>query len=151
MELYLPPVKENKRAARPKIKWTDEMLRELTDRFPHEFTFMLVKSLEISPRSIIRKARELGLEKEPGFLEARKDQITELAVKAHPPHPYKGVSGWSVPNSEKSRFKQGNISVMAIDRDVVEKVRTRRNATIRRERIRLSLDLKPLTKLRLTI
>jgi len=151
VELYLPPVKKNKRSARHKIIWTDEMLRELTERFPYEFTFSLVKSLGVSPRSIIRKARELGLEKEPGFLEARKDQITELAVKAHPPHPFKGVFGWSVPNSEKSRFKPGNISVMAIDRDVVEKVRAKRNATIRRERIRLSLDLKPLTKLRLTI
>ena len=59
----------------------------------------LAKLLNVSVRSVIRKARELNIDKEPGFLEKRRDEITKMAIKAHPPQPTKGKKGWSVPNS----------------------------------------------------
>ena len=40
---------------------------------------------------------------------------------------------------------------MKTDPEVVKKVRSKRNETIRRERIRLKIGLKPLTKLKLKI
>jgi hypothetical protein len=148
MDLYLPPIFKQKRS-RPKIIWSSEMLSQLTKLFPVSYNIDLSKQLGVSPRTLIRKARELNINKELGFLEKRRDEITIMAVKAHPPHPHKGELGWCIPNGESHRFKEGNISVMAVNPDIVEKVRMKRNATIRRERIRIRIGLSRLTKLNL--
>ena len=145
-ELYLPPA--GKRAARPKINWTNEMIMILQEKYPFSFNKELAKELGVSWRSLVRKARDLGVDKEPAFLEKRREIITNMAVaKNH--NCYTGIKGWAVPNSEGTRFKKGNISIMKIDPEVVEKVRLKRNQTIRRERIRISIGLPQKTKLRL--
>lgn len=89
--------------------WTKEMIEKLKIEFPYRFSRDIGKDLGLSIRTIIRKARELGLEKEDRFLQKRKAKISELARKAHPPHPMKGVKGWFVPNSEATRFKPKNL------------------------------------------
>lgn len=125
------------------------MIEKLINEFPYRFNRVLASELGVSPRSLIRKARELRIEKEPGFLEKNRDVITRMAVEAHPPQQTKGKKGWSVPNSEHTRFKKGSISVMAIDPDVVEKVRRSRNKTIRREKLRIKYGLPQKTRLKL--
>lgn len=132
-----------------KTDWNPEMIKKIINDFPCRFSRDIAHELDISIRTVIRKARELGIEKEPGFLERNAPEIQKRAVKAHPPHPKKGQRGWAVPNSEHTRFRKGNISVMATDRDVVEKVRGKRNETIRKEKLRLKYDLKQKTKLKL--
>lgn len=64
------------------IEWTPQMLKLLHMFFPTMFNDALAKWLGVSPRTLIRKARELGLEKEPGFLEKRKDDIQRKAGDA---------------------------------------------------------------------
>ena len=61
------------------IIWTPSMLKLLKDYFPHMFNKPLAKWIGVSDRSLIRKARELGLEKRPGFLDDRREEISDLA------------------------------------------------------------------------
>ena len=148
-ELHLPLAPRKKRPH--KIKWTPEMITRLKTEYPTQYNKELAAELGVSWRSLVRKARELGVEKEPGFLEKRRTEIQKMAVEAKAPQPTKGKKGWCVPNSEATRFQPGNISPMKTDPEVVKKVRSKRNETIRRERIRLKIGLKPLTKLKLKV
>jgi len=144
MELYLPP----KPKKRYKISWSNEMIIILCNKFSITFNRELAKELKVSMRSLIRKARELNLEKEPGFLEKNRELITKMAV-ANNYNKYTGIKGWSVPNSEKTRFKKGQQSPMKSNPELIEKVRNKRNETIKRERIRIRLGFSQLTKLNL--
>lgn len=146
MELYLPPIKTQKRPFR--IVWSGEMIKTLQVKFPFIFNRELAKELKVSMRSLIRKARELGLEKEPGFLSKNRALITQMAV-ANNHNKYTGQKGWSVPNSEATRFKKGQSSRMKTDPAVVEKVHLTRNETIKREKIRIRYGLSRLTRLNL--
>lgn len=144
MELYIPP----KPKKSYKINWSTDMIEILSKKFPISFNRELAKELNVSMRTLIRKARELKLEKEPGFLEKNRKTITQMAV-ANNYNKYTGVKGWSVPNSENTRFKKGRQSPMKSNPELVEKVRVKRNETIKRERIRMRLGFSPLTKLNL--
>lgn len=64
------------------IVWTDEQLKLLRTYFPIMFNRPLAKWIGVSMRTLIRKARELGLEKKPGFLEERRRDIQHLAGEA---------------------------------------------------------------------
>lgn len=132
-----------------KIVWTKDMIEDLNLNYPTEYNKSIAKRLGIGWRSIVRKARELGLEKEEGFLEKRRDEISTMAAEAHPEHAMKGVKGWSVPGGEKHRFKKGHVSPMATDPEIVKKVHESRNETIRKERLRLRYGLDQKTKLKL--
>jgi hypothetical protein len=129
-----------------KIEWTPDMLQKLKERFPVEFNKDLAKELGISWRSLIRKARELSIEKEPQFLDKRRTTISRMAQESRPPNPTKGLKGWCVPNSEQFRFKPGHVPRMAFDPKLVERVHATRNETIRRDRIRAKIGLPRLTK-----
>lgn len=63
-------------------KWTPQMIKTLTDFFPHMFNKPLGKWLGVSQRTMLRKARELGLEKRDGFLEDRRKEIQRMAGEA---------------------------------------------------------------------
>ncbi len=130
------------------INWTPEMLLKLQELFPVMYNKQLAALLGISWRSLVRKARELGIGKEPDFLNKNREDITRLAVLAHPPNKHKGHKGWTVPNSELTRFKPGNISSM-LNHEVVLKAHRKRNETIRIDRLRIKYDLPQKTKLKL--
>lgn len=132
-----------------KVIWNQEMIDTLKKKFPIEYNKYLSIAIGVSIRTLIRKARELGIDKEPRFLEIRRDEISRLASAFRSPNPTKGIKGWSVPNSEASRFKPGNISPMAISQVVRDKVRKSRLKTIEDERYRIREGLDVLTKLRL--
>lgn len=132
-----------------KVVWTDNMLEALKNEFPSSFNRNLATKLGVSMRTLIRKARELNLKKEEFFLESRRNEISEMARKAHPGQPTKGMKGWSVPGGEKFRFKKGHIPAMKINPDIVAKVRDKRNATIRLEKLRLKYGLRTKTKLKI--
>ncbi len=132
-----------------RILWTPEMLDYLKVNFPIQYTPDLVAYLQISRRTIERKARELGLEKEPGFLEKRRETISKMAVAAHPGNPHKGERGWTVPNSETTRFKPGHIPAIVNNPEIRKKCTALRNETIRIERMRIKYGLPQNTKLKL--
>lgn len=142
----MPPVKKQKRPF--KIVWSDEMIRSLHDKFPSTFNRELAKELKVSMRSLIRKARELGIEKESGFLDKNRAEITQMAV-ANNYNRNTGRKGWSVPNSEATRFKKGNVPTICTNPEVCQKIHLKRNETIKRERIRIRYGMPRLTKLNL--
>ena len=65
------------------IQWTPQMLKLLTTFFPIMFNKPLAKWLGVSLRTLLRKARELGLEKQEGFLEKRQKDINQLISESH--------------------------------------------------------------------
>jgi hypothetical protein len=64
------------------IVWTQEQLKLLRDYFPTMFNKPLAAWIGVSMRTMIRKARELGLEKKPGFLDERRKDISALAAES---------------------------------------------------------------------
>ena len=58
--------------------WTPQQLMMIRQLFPVTFNNALAKFLGVSKRALIRKARELGLEKVPGFVKDRQADISEL-------------------------------------------------------------------------
>ena len=116
-ELYLPPVKPKKQS-RPKIKWTPEMIGKLTDKFAKTFNKELAAELGVSWRTLVRKARELKLEKEDSFLDKNRTIIQTMAKAARSPNKTKGQKGWTVPGGEKYQFKPGHIPKMKTDRSI---------------------------------
>ena len=76
--------------------WTPRMLKLLNDYFPIMFNKPLAAWIGVSNRTLIRKARELGLQKRPGFLEDRRHDIAKLASE-----------GLKRCHNVPSRFKKG--------------------------------------------
>ena len=134
-----------------KITWTEEMIHRLKYEFKYAYNKSLAIDLGVSWRSLVRKARELGLEKEDGFLEKRKLQIQKMARAKRGTNPTKGLKGWCVPNSEATRFKPGNISPMVKSQAVRDKVSRSRLKTIEEEKYRIREGLDQITKLKLKL
>lgn len=61
------------------IVWTPQMLKLLNDHYATMFNRDLTKLVGVSMRSLIRKARELGLEKTPDFQEVKRKEIGRRA------------------------------------------------------------------------
>ena len=146
-ELYIPTIIPSKR--RTCIEWTDEMVDIITSKFATSFNRDLADELGVSMRTMIRKARELGLEKEHGFLDKNRKKISQMARDARSPNPTKGQKGWSVPGGERYQFKPGHVPAMKNNPELIERVHRKRNETIRNEKFRLRVGLHPETKLRL--
>lgn len=153
MELTFPQIPKNivqpKPKRRFKIDWTPPMVEELTRRFPTDFNKDIAKDLGVSWRSLVRKARELGLEKEDGFLEKKRGEIVKLIAKVRKPNPAQTGKGFVIPNSEQYRFKKGDIPRIKTDPELVKRIHDKRNETIRRDRLRRKYGLSPITKLKL--
>lgn len=79
-----------------RIYWSGNMLSVLRRYFPNTKTEEVAEMLGVSRRTVIRKARELGLEKESGFLKKAWDENRLLALAASK-------------RSEKSGFKKGHV------------------------------------------
>jgi hypothetical protein len=126
------------------VNWTDELIEKLKNEFPVRMTPELVKEWGISQRTIIRKARELGIDKSENFRELNQEKINELISKNLPPNPYKGLKGWIMPRSQEFQFKKG-------ERPKINYLQATasRNETIRKEKLRLKYGLKQKTKIKL--
>lgn len=150
-ELYLPPVfkKSTKRAYRAPVFWSDDKLELLKTKFATTFNKDLAAYLGCGWRTVIRKARELGLEKEAGFLDKNRPEIVKRIFKVRRPNATKGMKGWQVPGGEQFQYKQGHIPASKTNPEVVKRLHASRNETIRRERLRVKLGLEPLTKLKI--
>lgn len=78
-----------------RIYWNGNMLSILKRHFPYTRNEEVASMLGVSPRTVTRKARELGLEKDPDFLHSVWKENRLLAVVA-------------TKKSEKSGFKKGH-------------------------------------------
>lgn len=128
-----------------RINWTEEMIQKLQEEFSYRFSRDIGNEMGISIRSVIRKARELGLEKQPGFLENNRSEISKRANENKPPNPNKGNKEFRIPGGEKFRFVPGQ------KRPPVDygQITRKRNETIHKEKIRLKYGLPQKTKLKL--
>lgn len=128
-----------------KTVWTGEMIAKLTAEFPVRFSRDVGKDMGISIRTVIRKARELGLEKESGFLDTNRKEITARAREARPANATKGDSTFRIPGGEAFQFKKGQPR-HPVD---YEKIHEKRNETIKKEKLRIKYGLQQKTKLKL--
>src|SRR3972149_4464350 len=128
-----------------KTVWTKKMIEKITKDYPVRFTMEIAKELHLSYRTIIRAARQFGINKDPGFLEINKDKIQALAKAALPENPNKGNKNFRIANYEAHQFRPGQ-KQLNINYSLIHE---KRNATIRKERLRLKYGLPPQTKLRL--
>lgn len=149
MELRLPPIPKPKRKQGIPIVWTTEMLDELKTRFATNFNKDIAKSLGISWRSVVRKARQLGLQKTPYFLSVKRPEIVKKILRVRKPNPKQCCKGFVIPNSEQHRFKPGNIPPQVNNPELVKLIHAKRNASIARDRLRMKYGLPQLTKLKL--
>lgn len=128
-----------------KTNWTPEMDEKIIKEFPIRFTREIANELKLGLRTIIRRARELGVDKEENFLEKRRDKISRMAQLSRPENPTKGDSSFRIPGGEKHQFKKGHVP----NPEIVAKALKSRKETIKRERIRLKYGLRPITKMKL--
>ena len=114
------------------IIWTRSMLKLLKDYFPHMFNKPLAKWIGVSDRSLIRKARELGLEKRPGFLDDRREEISDLArtslKKAYREGRLKSTFKKGERNNPAGEFKKGHVESLEtkVKRSAAEKAAWKR-------------------------
>lgn len=133
-----------------KIVWTEEMIQKLRDEFPVRITIDICKEIGVSLRSAIRKARELGLDKAPGFLEERRQEIQRRARNGLKKTSKTGgrfkKGQHACPEHE---FKPGHKESEESKRKRVAKLSKTRKELILRERTRLKYGLPQQTKIRL--
>lgn len=103
-----------------RIFWNTQMLDYLRRHFPTTLNEELAGCLGVSPRTMIRKARELGLEKDPEWLaevwEERRKMAHIIARKKGYPGGFKkgeranpaGEFKAGEPRSEEMKRKQGD-------------------------------------------
>ena len=88
--------------------WTPQMLKTLADFFPRMFNKALADWLGVSKRTMLRKAKSLGLVKMDGFLDIRRKDISRLSGEAQrgklKPHHYKK----GVRNNPGGEFRPGH-------------------------------------------
>lgn len=70
-----------------KIDWTPTMLQAVCERFPFEFSRDLAKELGVGWRILIRKARELRVEKEPDFCSKHRAEAVKKIALVRKPNP----------------------------------------------------------------
>ncbi len=103
--------------------WSEEALQCLRERFPHTWNKELAKYFNIGHRTIIRKARELGLEKAPDFRDSI--DFTQLRKGIAPPNKGKKAKDYMTPEGlEKmkiSQFKKGHVPASKTDPEVCKK------------------------------
>jgi hypothetical protein len=155
MELIFSHIPDNliqpkpKRKQGIKIVWTPEMLHLLTSRFATDFNKNIAKDLGIGWRSVVRKARELGLEKVEDFHEITGKERGLMAHKVRKHSPSQMGPGFVIPNSEKHRFKKGHTPPQKGNPEMIEKIHKKRNELIARERLRIKYGLPQISKLKL--
>lgn len=146
-----PAIRNSQNRQGIKIIWSEVMLEILRNKFPTEYNKHMSIALGVSVRTVIRKARELLIYKEPKFLEFRKMQISAMAQAAKKENKNKGNKGWCVPNSEGTRFKPGNVSLMSTNQKIRDKVSRSRLKIIEEERYRIREGLDQITKLKFRV
>ena len=90
------------------IRLTDERERWLTANFPHCSNEICALLCGISPRSVVRFAREHGLTKTAQFMKECQAHTAKKARESHLKNGTYNPKGFIIPGSEKFRFKPGH-------------------------------------------
>ncbi len=91
------------------IHWSPMMLEYLTRNFATMLNNDLAEWLGVSPRTVVRKARQLGLTKNKAWLDGIWNERRKMAHSAAKKKGYPGAFRKGVHNSPSTEFKQGHI------------------------------------------
>lgn len=136
-----------------KIVLTPKQERWLTNHFKHTKNSECAEKLGISPRSVGRIARLLGLSKSRQFMAKCLRETTEAAKISHRRNGTYPPKGFRIPNREAGQFKTGvsNLERLGAKKDAerLRKSAESRRATVKRERARIVWGFEQRTKLKL--
>lgn len=71
-----------KKTSSHRIIWTPEMIEEFKTLYPHQFNSDLADYFKCDVRTILRRAREFGVEKAGNFIQINKAEIVRRTQKA---------------------------------------------------------------------
>lgn len=91
-----------------RIHWSPQMLAYLRRHYATTLNEELAGCLGVSPRTMIRKARELGLEKDPSWLRGIWDERRLMAHAVSRSKGYPGSFRKGVRNNPEGEFKPGH-------------------------------------------
>lgn len=131
--------------------FTPEMDEYMRKHFPNTTNEVLGEYFGCSTRTVIRRARVLGVSKSKAFMKQMQKEGAAAAKYFNIKHGRYPPKGFHIPNRELSYFKPGRKESKSAMKKRVAKVTESRNATIAKERARLRAGLQPLTKMRLTV
>lgn len=133
-----------------KIELTERQQAWLTKHFKHTKNDECAIRLGISPRSVVRIARSLGLNKTPQFIAKCQANAAEAAKRSHLLNGTYPPKGFIIPRSEEFRFKEGEKKRWDAKKEAlrVQKSAESRRETLRKERIRVKWGLEQKTFLR---
>lgn len=136
-----------------KIVLTPQQERWLTNHFKHTKNSECAERLGISPRSVVRFARKLGLAKSRQFMVKCQRETAESAKESHRRNGTYPPKGFRIPKSEVGQFKPGVTCRERLgakrDAERLRKSAESRRATIKRERARITWGFEQRTKLKL--
>ncbi len=136
-----------------KIVLTTKQERWLTNHFKHTKNSECAERLGISPRSVVRLARAMGLTKSRQFMAKCQHETAKAAKISHRRNGTYPPKGFRIPNSEVGQFKPGvsNLERIGAKREAerIRKSAESRRATIKRERSRIVWGFEQCTKLKL--
>lgn len=136
-----------------KIALTPEQERWLTNHFKHTKNIECAERLGISPRSVVRIARKLGLAKSRQFMVKCQRETAEAAKTSHRLNGTYPPKGFIIPNSEAGQFKPGVTCRERLgekrENERLRKSAESRRETIKKERMRIRWGFEQKTKLKL--
>lgn len=92
------------------IHLTNQQKLWLKINFPHMANCICAMFLGISPSSVVRQARRLGLQKTPQFMKEAQLHTAKKAKESHLKNGTYPPKGFIIPGSEAYRFKPGHQS-----------------------------------------
>lgn len=136
-----------------KIVLTPQQERWLTNHFRHTKNSECAERLGISPRSVVRIARQLGLTKSRQFMAKCQSETSKAAQLSHLQNGTYPPKGFRIPRSEVGQFKPGVTSLQRLgvkkEAERLRKSAESRRATVKKERARIVWGFEQKTKLKL--
>lgn len=112
-----------------RIYWNPSMVSYMKENFATTKNEDLAISLGVSPRTVTRKAREMGLQKDPDWVHQLWVENTKIAHAVNRIHPNAGIRNLSM-FGKKTRFKQGHEHIKLTDEQMA-RMQRRRVATLK--------------------
>ena len=119
------------------IYWSEEKLDRLYKEFPLRFNKELARDLGVSWRTLVRKARSLGIEKDPDFYNKNRKEIA-MRASANSRYTYVAPSAAFLKNSYK-KGERPNIDYKAMGE--------KRSKAVELDRTLIAYGMKPKTRI----
>lgn len=118
------------------IYWSRQMLDDLRVMYPNTFNYDLAHILGVSSRTMIRKARELGLEKDRVWLNGVYRENVRVACCMNKVHGNKGQFKKGVRSSPETEFKPGRRKPLTDEQEAKRRESLKRSWCLRRAKER---------------